>query len=64
MINRQYQELAERFSDVIVKLADNPQALDNLELYLSFHFWGWLKKYANTPLDLVIELERFASIEF
>lgn len=55
-----YEQLAERFVDAIVKLADDPKNLDALEWYLSKHFNTWLEKFANTPETITSELERFA----
>jgi len=44
----------------IRKLAENPDALDNFESYLSMHFDAWLKKYAANPASMAAELHRFA----
>lgn len=57
------EELAEKFTDAIVKLADNPMNLDNLESYLSHHFDVWMKKFANSPEGLVSEIKSFAEME-
>lgn len=63
-MERPYEEYAERFVDAIVKLADSPVKLDNLECYLAQHFGYWLTRYARTSADITRELEHFAGIEF
>ena len=42
--------------------AENPEALENFESYLSQHYDIWLTKYANTPDGLTAELSHFAHI--
>lgn len=61
-MERQYEEEARQFCAAIKKLAANEAALDNLESYLSMHFDTWLTKFANTPENIVDELESFAKI--
>ena len=59
---KSYEHEAKQFCEAI--RAFNESQLENLELYLSFHFGEWLEKYANTPADLACEMREFSSIEF
>ena len=47
----------------IQTIASKPDNLDNLEIYLSYHFAEWLAKWANTPETLTAELRAFAEME-
>ena len=58
-----HEETAREFCAAIASLAANPEALDNLESYLSYHFGSWLTKHANTPEGITDELNMFAGIE-
>ena len=62
-MERQYAEEARQFCAAIKKLAANEAALNNLENYLSHHFYTWLKEYADYPGGITYELERFAEID-
>ena len=53
---------ASAFCGAIRKLADNEEALSNLENYLSAHFRTWLEKYANDPENLSAEMYSFANM--
>ena len=57
-----YADEAVRFCNAIQALAANPDALENLNGYLSIHFSAWMEKYANCPENISGELERFARI--
>lgn len=57
------EKTARIFCESIAKLAQNPQNLENLETYLSYHFAEWLEKYANTPDGIAGELKAFAEME-
>lgn len=46
----------------IRRFAENPEALENFESYLTQHYDIWLTKYANTPDGLTAELSHFAHI--
>lgn len=59
-----YERVAAQFIETIKTIADKPENLANLENYLSYHFPEWLKKYANTPADLVCEMKEFANMTF
>lgn len=61
-MERQYEEEARKFCVAIKELASNEAALENFESYLSMHFDAWLTKFANTPENIVDELESFAKI--
>lgn len=51
------------FVEAIKRLAENPQNLENLESYLSWHFPEWLERYANTPEKIATEMLSFANME-
>lgn len=53
-------EYAKQFCKAIKTLAEKPANLDNLESYLSRHFYEWLKKFATTPEDMTAEMKSFA----
>ena len=60
--NRKYESEAKRFTETIQALANNEDALSNLECYLSMHFDIWLQKFASTPESFVAEMNSFAHI--
>lgn len=51
---------AAQFCECIREIAQKPENLENLEAYLSRHFTEWMKKYANTPENLVYEMQGFS----
>lgn len=57
-----YENEAKRFTEAIRALANNEDALDNLEYYLSMHFDVWMQKFASTPESITAELNSFAHI--
>jgi len=57
------QEAAKIFIEAIKQLANKPDNLRNLECYLEQHYDVWLKKYANTPENMAIEILNFAEME-
>ena len=57
-----YERVAAQFVEHIKTIAAKPENLDNLEIYLSYHFAEWLQKYANTPEMLVCEMREFANM--
>lgn len=59
-----YKYTAQTFCDAVRKLGNNPEALENLQVYLEHHFGEWLKKWADTPDDLAEEMQNFANITF
>lgn len=61
-LKRPYAEQAEKVKNAILKLASDPDALDNFESYLSIHFDAWLRDYANTPETFACELTCFAKM--
>ena len=61
-MERPFDKEAVSFRLSIIELAGKPDALDNLENYLSYHFAEWLEKYANTPENMAAELHRFATM--
>lgn len=57
-----YAQEAHAFREAIEDLANNPDALDNMESYLSRHFSAWLETYVKSdPENLVGEMEHFAN---
>jgi hypothetical protein len=54
---------AKQFCDAIRTIANKPENLENLEIYLSMHFIEWLEKFANTPETITAELKAFAEME-
>lgn len=58
-----YERIAAQFIAAIKTIAEKPENLENLELYLSYHFGDWLQKYANTPETIVCEMRQFAEME-
>jgi len=62
-IKKVYEEEAKMFCDAIKSFAENPDALENFESYLSFTFGLWLKKYVNTPENIASEMMNFATID-
>lgn len=56
-------EYATMFVNAIKELATKEDNLNNLELYLTYHFDDWMEKYANTPSGLATELKQFAEAE-
>lgn len=62
--NKTYSIIAAEFIKAIKTIAAKEKNLDNLELYLTYHFPEWLNKFANTPGGIVSELKNFAEMEF
>ena len=58
-----HDNLAKKFCDAIKTMASKPENLDNFELYLTYHFPEWMKKYANDPESLVAEFVDFATMD-
>ena len=54
--------LAAALAKSLRNFAENPEAIENFESYLSYHFTGWFQKYASTPAGLVSELDHFSNI--
>lgn len=63
MLNRQYKQLASEFVNAIKAIADNPDNLENFEMYLSLHFDKWMEKYAGYPEGITSELKIFAGVD-
>ena len=42
MIERKFEQEAKQFCEAIKTIAEKPENLENLELYLSIHFATWL----------------------
>lgn len=55
-------ECAEIFIKAIQTIADKPENLENLKLYLERHFDTWLEKFANTSEGLASEMRLFAEM--
>ena len=61
--NKTYSIIAGEFINTIKTLAKKENNLENLELYLTYHFPEWLEKFASTPGGIVSELKHFAEME-
>ena len=61
---KKYEKEAALFCASIKELAEDPDALENLESYLSVHFAVWLEKWGKTPQDIAGELNGFTSINY
>jgi hypothetical protein len=61
MNNKQNAEHAKIFIEAIKTIAEKPQNLDNLEIYLTWNFPEWLQQHADTPEKLASELHFFAN---
>ena len=57
-----YEDLAIQLGQAIDKLSKNQDNLNNFISYLTYNFPEWLKKFANTPEDLVSEFTNFANM--
>jgi hypothetical protein len=57
-----HEHVAQQFVAAIKTIAEKPENLENLELYLSRHFSVWLEKYANTPEGITAEMREFANM--
>ena len=55
-----YNNLAEELIKEISHLLENENAKENFINYLSYHFPEWIKKYASTPEDMIMEIKEFA----
>lgn len=62
MLEEKWKEEADRTTAAIQKLAENEEALENFNNYLSIHYGQWIEKYASDPGGLTDELERFADM--
>ena len=58
-----YEHVAKQFTAAIKTIAEKPENLENLELYLSYHFSEWMKKFANTPENITCEMREFANMK-
>lgn len=54
--------IAAEFIQAIKTITAKPENLDNLEIYLSYHFTEWLEKFANTPESITSEMKSFAEM--
>lgn len=58
-----YEKIANEFIKAIKTISEKPQNLENLEIYLSYHFPTWLEKFANTPEQITAELQAFSEMD-
>ena len=58
-----HEIIASEFINAIRELASEPENMNNLESYLSYHFETWLKKYGTSPENLTDEIKHFAQME-
>lgn len=67
MIDREYltenkNELINELITAIKGFNENPDALENFESYLNYHFVTWCEKFAYTPDNFINELNHFSKI--
>ena len=62
MIEKHFEQEAKQFCEAIKTIAEKPENLENLELYLSIHFATWFEKFANDPGSITAELKAFAEM--
>lgn len=62
MIERKFEQEAKQFCEAIKTIAEKPENLENLELYLSIHFATWLEKFANDPGNIAAEIKSFSEM--
>ena len=62
-MKHKFKQEAKQFCKAIKTIAEKPENLENLELYLSIHFAMWLEKFANNPESITVELKAFAEME-
>ena len=62
MIERKFEQEAKQFCEAIKTIAEKPENLENLELYLSIHFATWIEKFASTPETITAALQSFAKM--
>lgn len=61
MVNRKFEEQADRLCNAIRHMANNDDALENFNSYLSYHFDVWLNEFVNISVEnFVSEVEEFA----
>ena len=62
-LGREYEQDAKEFCEAVKTIAEKPENLENLELYLSIHFQKWLDRFANYPESITAELKHFAGMD-
>ena len=62
MKENQFATEAEIMKNAILAFAEDREALENFECYLSHHFDAWMKKYARTPDEMCGEFKNFAEM--
>ena len=62
-MERKYEQDAKEFCEAVKTIAEKPENLENLELYLSIHFQKWLDRFANYPESITAELKHFAEMD-
>lgn len=61
MVDRKFEEQADRLCNAIRHIANDDNALENFNSYLSYHFDAWLNQYVNNDVEnFVSEVENFA----
>ena len=60
---KKYEKEAMIFSEALKNFAKNPDAIDNIENYLSYHFETWIEKYAKDPYSMASDLLHFSKIQ-
>lgn len=62
MNEKKHEQSAKILCDAIRAFTQSPEALDNFETYLSYHFSTWMDKFASTPECMAEEFEQFSKI--
>ena len=60
--NEYREEYIKMLIDAIKRFGEHPDALENFEGYLGYHFESWAKKFAATPESFISELDQFSKI--
>ena len=61
MVNKKFEEQADRLCNAIRYMANDDNALENFNSYLSYHFGVWLNEFVkNNVENFVSEVECFA----
>lgn len=55
MVKRKFEEQADRLCNAIRYMANDDNALENFNSYLSYHFDIWLNQHINNDIDNFVE---------
>lgn len=63
MDNNKFEAEARTIAEAIRRFNERPEALENFESYIGYHFDVWMKKWANTPEGIAHEFEYFSMMD-